>query len=192
MKTMIEKQFSKDLGSCVSYALRENLFPSLDTRSDHFYNQEYAPPQTSKLSAGEMAAIEKMMAKYAALQQYLPTWTTLNQLDIAAGTDAEEAQPGKAYRKVAVDAHQMEIATFVASKVAEILDSYTKGAHLLARASYQALQDFLAHKRTAMIGSFESVTEIEESLGMHAVGTNGNPQALANPVIFVLIEIWLG
>lgn len=208
MKTELDKQFSKDLGSYVSFALRENLFLSLanpfgsltnpivgeDKRPGQFFDQEYASLQTAKLGEREMASIEKLMARYATLQQYLPARSDFSQLEIMAGEDAAEApaqQPGKAYRKVAVDANQLAIARFVAGKVAEIFDSYTKGAHLAARASYNALQGFLAHKRAAMVGSFESVTEIEESLGMHAVGTNGNPQALANPVVFVLIEIWL-
>jgi hypothetical protein len=212
MKAMYDKQFSKDVGSYVSFALRENLPIALNGLFDreeygiekaisrnaedsaYFYDMEFASHQFEKLSKREMASIEKLSEKYSMLKKYFPSKAGLDKLEIVSGDHIEEKaaqQPGSAYRKVAVNPNQLEIAKFVAKKVEAVQAADANGDHFQARTQYNSLQDFLAKKRAELIGGFESVSEIEDSLGMHAVGTNGNPQAAMNPVIFVLIEIWV-
>lgn len=197
IKNMNEKQFSKELSSYVSFALKSNPAAPLstlfvDSTGNIGANQPEVP---ARLSDNEFHLIEALLEKYTPLKMYLPAATTLNTLETVAADykpEAEYQKPGFEYRKVAVNRNQLEIAQYVAKKVDDIHHLFMMGEHQLAKTNYMALQEFLNHTKAALISEYKSVSELEESVGMHAVGSNGNPQALKNPVIFILIEIFIG
>ncbi|MBE7171145.1 MAG: hypothetical protein INR73_11175 [Williamsia sp.] len=196
---MKEKQFSKELSSYVSFALKSNSATLsaqfVDSTGNITSNPAGQPEIPGRLSDNEFRTIEALLERYAPVKAYLPGATTINTLegvDPDYKADAVYQKPGFRYKAVAVNKNQLEIARYVSKKVDDIYSLCMMGERGLAKASYDALQDFLANTKAALISEYKSVADLEESVGMHAVGTNGNPQALRNPVIFILIEIFIG
>lgn len=198
MKT---EQFSRELGSFVTLALRQKQPVKLAAHFDGRGNMVDEPIELqlddpSPLSKKEFASIEEMMDKYLLLRRYMPPTKRIDELKIVGNEKDKEIfekqKKDTDYKMVRIDENQFNIAKKVAQYVERVHGCYEREEHREARKAYDKLHDFLNASRKNFFGDFESVLEIEEAFGSHAIGTNGNPAvASGGAVIFVIIEIYV-
>lgn len=193
----MENQLKKDLSSYVSFALK--VKPSISFQGHYDREGKFLSKPTKlkledrdNLSEIEFAEIEELMDNYLMFKPYMPPMGSLDNLKIVPReyvVPEESKEPGVEYRKVTVNAKQLELAKVVAKAVDEIHGLYIKGEFRQAKANYNALNQFLSEKRTEYIGDFKSMREIEDSLGMFGVGGTANPEFWGE-VAFIVIEVW--
>jgi hypothetical protein len=198
---MTNKDFNKDLGSYISFALRKKepiTLPGHFDKKGNFNNKSVKInfDNENKLSDREFSTIEKLMEKHLLFKKYIPKSSSLDNLKIIKPKKTEfrayKENPKSDYRIVTVNSKQLEIAKNIAKRVDYIHKSYLAERHVDAKKSYLKLQSYLDKKRESLFGDFETIQEVEDSFGLHAVGTNGNPQVMSGgAVVFVIIEIYV-
>lgn len=188
---MAENMIGNDVKSFVSFALA--MKPTVPIATDE--NSDVVELQfntNKKLSEREITSIEDLVAKYEKIKKLLPSGQSLDTMQLHETKPRVSFEPGTNYQIVSIQAEQLSLAKDIAGRVERIYSASQSGKHDEARDMYDELQSFLDEKRTTFLGDFLNVPEIDAVIGTHAVGRNGDPQALGGgAIIFVIIEIYV-
>jgi hypothetical protein len=192
---MEKQQFGKELNSYISFALK--LKPAINFPGHFGPNGKFADQPVhldlddgEKLTGLELSNVEGLIEKYKKLKPYLPSGGGLEKLRIVPKEFKQpKSTPGIRYKKVTIHANQLEIAKTVAKKVDEIYTAHSNGDEKKAKNAYNELQKYISIQRSAYLGDFKSIREVEDSLAMFGMGLAHEDNGGA--VIFVIIEIFI-
>ena len=188
-------QFAKDLSSYVSFALKVRpkvAFPGHYDEKGKFVEtpgrvemSEYAA-----LSKTELSTLDSLVNKFKLIRPYLRPNSTLDSLKIVPKdyvVPKGDSDKGIEYKKITVNAGQLEVAKHVSRMVDAVYQAQTEGKGNEAKEKYNEFNKYLGQKRKELVGDFRTANELEDSLALYGVGLNHADNGGA--VIFVIIEV---
>lgn len=191
----MDSSFAKDLSSYVSFALKVRpsvAFPGHYNDKGDFVEKPAGVHLNNRaaLSTTELSTLSSLMEKFKLLRPYLRPQQTLDSLKIVPKEYVEpksDRAKGVEYKKITVNEGQLNVAKEVYKMVDGIYQANTAGNEKEAREKYNEFNKYLDHKRKELVGEFQTVGEVEDSLALYGVGLNHADNGGA--VIFVIIEV---
>lgn len=181
---------AQDVRSFITFALA--LKPAQVIQQN---GNEHSASLTLKISASdqlsetEIASLEPLMAKYVPLKPYLDALLK-SEISVSTSTHSVNFKPNVHYRLVRITEEQYRIAKEVAARLERIHVAHAANDLRSAKSEYDGFHEFLAQKRSALIGEFKGIqfTNAVASYGVDAVGADFVGTQV---VVFVVIEIFV-
>jgi len=192
---MTETQtLADDVRSFVTFALAMKPGVVMESKGDHG-----APRMSLSISAEEaeaeakIASLELIMERYRPLRSYLNAMLDSNET-VTNCTPTTNFRPGVEYRLDRISNAQFQVAKELASKLDRIHVLHEAGYPGEASREYDALNEYLAKQRQALIGDFKGVqfSDAVATYGTDRHGVRPDIGGDCTVVVFILVEILIG